>query len=389
MSWADPLGAGRRRRLRGVRVRVVDAEMDDACVRRFDELLGERVVAGVSGEEHHPVGRGEGQLGQIAVIPPRLARWEVGGVVERDQVLLGQDQPLAERLEEAQVAGVAQLKRAVDDVGAARRLAVGGEIHARQCPEALAGSLTRLVGEDRRDPHRRGAGEAGDKLEHVDVGPGGGPGQDPGVDRDRQSVQRAARGAGGAGFGCGWPMRARSGRLGVEHEDVVGQHVRESALDAAGPGVGGVADQLERAAADIDTRAARRLDPRAQPKRAGPDRRGGLLERLAAEVEVMLGESGGGGGGGARVGGVAQPVEPVRRATAPGAEQDDVGRRRGGKRAGGRVGRLDFADDDVRHRGPRAISISVWPNGAVRGREPSRSTGANARWSRGDRRRQA
>ena len=57
------LGAGGRRGLGGVVSRMVDAEMDHARARRVDELLGQRVVAGVGGEEQHLVGRAPGRDG--------------------------------------------------------------------------------------------------------------------------------------------------------------------------------------------------------------------------------------------------------------------------------------------------------------------------------------
>jgi hypothetical protein len=104
---------------------------------------------------------------------------------------------------------------------------------------------------------------------------------------------------------------------------------------------------------------------------------------------------------------LAEGGEPSDGDAAAGAQQHHVGGGREGQRVrpgagaldrnvrgeagaqevGRGVVRSDDADDDLRQRDLRAISISVWPNGAARGRAPSASSGASARCSRGGSRR--
>jgi hypothetical protein len=106
--------------------------------------------------------------------------------VVADQVLLGQDQPVAERAQERQIPGVAQLERPVHDVGKrgarARCVAIGHERHRARGFELLDCVLARAIGDDRGDADPPGSREPGDDLEDVHVRPDRRSVQDAGVD---------------------------------------------------------------------------------------------------------------------------------------------------------------------------------------------------------------
>ena len=269
--------------------------------------------------------------------------------------------------------------------------------------------LAGLIGEDHGEADLLGAGQAGDQLEHVDVGPGRGPGQDAGIDRGRQ----AARARAGRGPRAGRALRARlvRGRLrpvprrpGIEDQHVVGQHVgqrraRRIAARRSSPSPPISSSALRRTYTQA---LARRVDPGTQPQRGGVHGRGCRLEGVgwccARSCWVSAVAR---GRGAARVGGVAQGRRAIRgrRGSPAGAgqrprgrpaanashlgvdlEDRDAGRGVGSqRRASGPAPTMQTATSAAVQPPLRAISISVWPSGAARGREPSASSGASAR----------
>ena len=82
---------------------VINAEMDDVSSAGVGQLLGERVEPRVLGEEHHAVCRRQRAPGEIAVALPGVPGREVAGVVEADEVLVGDQQPVAQPGEHGEI----------------------------------------------------------------------------------------------------------------------------------------------------------------------------------------------------------------------------------------------------------------------------------------------
>ena len=108
-----------------------------------------------------------------------------------DQVLLGQDQPVAECSEEGQIARVAQLKRPVDDIRprtpGARGLTIGDERHAGSDSRRPSHTRSGHRARSRSAAPCRSA-RARDHLECVHVRSDRGAREDACVDRDRREA---------------------------------------------------------------------------------------------------------------------------------------------------------------------------------------------------------
>ena len=92
----EPRGARRACRLVSTGDWVVDPDVYDARAGRLDEILGGRVISRVLGEEDDAVGRRQGRPRDPPEALPRGETREVRWIVKSDQVLMGQDQALAE-----------------------------------------------------------------------------------------------------------------------------------------------------------------------------------------------------------------------------------------------------------------------------------------------------
>ncbi len=173
---------------------VVDAERDHAGTFGLDEFLVERFASRVLREEQHAIGDCEPRARELAVSLPGVARGEVRRVLVADQVLLGDHDPIGERRQEAEVTGVVELERSVDDVGSRHpgRVGVAHELELRHRLEAPSRRLVDAVGHDRRQPDVPGARKCRDDLDHVQLCARHRLRQDPRVDDHRQARERAA-----------------------------------------------------------------------------------------------------------------------------------------------------------------------------------------------------
>ena len=231
---------------------MVDPEPDHARPGWIDQILGDGIVAGMRGEEGDTIGGRQGQCGQPAVVLPRLGAREVRGIVVADQVLLGQDQPVAECSQEGQIARVAQLKRPVDDIrprtAGDRGLTIGDERYAALGLETPDRILARVIGHDNGQADLSGPGESGDDLECMHMRPDRCAVKDAGVDHRREAGYRPPDPAGGAGRG-GWGHavfarsdRRRRSRTPIQDEHVIGEHVKQAGLSTP-PGELGAGDR--------------------------------------------------------------------------------------------------------------------------------------------------
>ena len=323
----------RRRRERQARwsLRMVDAEVDHAGPRRDPRAPRPTRRRGHGLRRTAPGRRRAARAGELAVVLPGCGGRKVGRVVEGDQVLLGEEQALAQRLQEAQIAGVRELERAVDDIGriGPRDLAVGGEAQARAavCRRAIAYSAG-LIGDDDGQADRSVRARPAISSSTWTWVPVVGPYRmRASIAADRPRGRVAPRPTRGSPRGSA-VRAAGPARTGLEDQHVVGQHVGQSQLDAS-------ATEGPSSSPPTSSIALRRTYTQAPPgasirgrsrRRGGAHGRGCRLEGLGWRfTEVVLGEGGGGGRGGARVGGIAQAVEPPRGDAAPRPEQDHVG----------------------------------------------------------------
>ena len=132
-----------------------------------DEVLGQRVVAGVRRAEHDAVGERERLAGQLAVAAPLLVVGEVGGVVVGDGVELGEHDAAAEAAEQQQVARRGHLVGPVDDVarlGGLVGLVVPHALDAHAV-ERLAGAVAERARDGDAQPHVAAARQRAGQLE--------------------------------------------------------------------------------------------------------------------------------------------------------------------------------------------------------------------------------
>ncbi len=320
---------GRPARAGGADDVVVDADRHDARRRGIDERVRERVGAGVLGEEHDVVGRGERVAGDAAVALPLLHAVVVGGDPVGDEVLVRDDDPAPERQQQREVRRREDLARAVHDVGRRLRLVRRALVRQqREILDRLERGLDVGVEVGRRDDPQRDAARAAerrDELDRVDLRSRARRAERPGVDRHRQLVEPARgdeqrvldrRLGSRVELACRGAVRValverrlfgvcRRGRL-ARRQHVVGEHVAEAERGAAlgevgelGRGEAVVADagrvelrrgggglvadagRVERAAADEHAAGEGRRDPRAQ----SPGVLGDLRRRV---IEVVV-----------------------------------------------------------------------------------------------------
>ncbi len=176
---------------------MVDPYVYDASALRFDEILRHCVRAGVLGEEQRHRAQSRDLAHELPVGEPGLPARVVAGIAVPDQILLGDDQPIAELREELHVFEALHLPGTVDDVVARSLLGFGDRqaLDAWQIAQSLQRVVAGVVGQQGADAYPTGSLERRDQFENVDLRAGGDRAQGAGVDRHAQSAHLATRDA--------------------------------------------------------------------------------------------------------------------------------------------------------------------------------------------------
>ena len=138
----------------GVHAAVVYAAVHDAGALRLDQIFRKRFGACVVRQEHDMVGERQREPRESAVVAPRFVVAVVRGVVVPDQILVGDDQAVAEADEHLHVGLVVDLERPMDDVETLQpACGVLGHLDLRDFRDGgqrVGGIVADLVREERR-----------------------------------------------------------------------------------------------------------------------------------------------------------------------------------------------------------------------------------------------